>query len=1086
MLSMNLIIFNNSKKLFLFDGSNISVLDSSNISLQLFRVNDSVYVQKYETGLKKFALGQIVNVQNGEKLMGKFIESILSYNNSLLIKYSESPNFYVLGKDGLNKQIFGFEDYIDKAGFSDAIILQGNNIAISTKSAGLITFNYKWNYIQNIGVNEGLLDNTVNNLHADKAGNLWVLHDVGISRIELNMPVTSYGNFAGISGKIHDIIKFKSTLYLATSNGLLEGTFKNIPGTSNFKRMYFNRLESIINECFKLVIIENKLFAITPTGIYYIVDNNSLLIHKENISCFTESYYHNNQYFISTDAGLKMLSYKDGHFYSKQIYPLNGNTFIELAEETKNLAWFKTADNGLGKIIFGTTDSITKVEILNSYSGLPKLNRNYHLLNTPKGIAFCFPDSILKYNFKSDKFQREEVTDLKYLSGIPWLAEISNDKFGNRWYQLSSSIENLQGILLYKPISGTNKAKPYFFYTGSPISPIYIDSSIVWIGGDNKLLQFDNSKSFNFPRDFSAIIKRVLIGNDSLLKIGLEDPEISYKYNTLKFLVSSTCFEGEPYVRYQYRLKGLTKNWSNWSRQSDILFSDLPPGEYIFQIKALNVDGIVSDVTELKFYVLHPFYLTYPAYAIYLLLLLFATFILLRWRTWRFFKYKEDLERIVQERTEEILKEKEKSELLIANMFPKGTADELKQTGKASSQKFSMATVLFSDIQGFTKIAEQMNPELLIDQLDAFFFHFDMVVEKYNIEKIKTIGDAYMCAGGIPNKNITNPVEVVLAAMEMQEYMKELKGQNSDIWDLRIGIHTGSVIAGVVGHKKLSYDIWGDTVNTASRMESSGEPGKVNISGHTYELVKDFFVCEYRGKMPVKYKGEIDMYFVKSIRPELALDMRQIPNKKFFIMLQLLRIQDVEEEVMEKLKKELPVNLYFHNAARVREIYNLVDLFGRAEELTDEENLIVRTAALLHDIGYIGSYDSHEENSIKFARELLVQFKYSQDQIDKVVELIEATMRLRKPKNKMEEILIDADMNYLSRADFVSLNDLYFMELLERGKVESKEIWNKEQIVLLSNHKYYTKVANVLRDVSPELQIENLIEYSQKTEQTNL
>ena len=177
--------------------------------------------------------------------------------------------------------------------------------------------------------------------------------------------------------------------------------------------------------------------------------------------------------------------------------------------------------------------------------------------------------------------------------------------------------------------------------------------------------------------------------------------------------------------------------------------------------------------------------------------------------------------------------------------FQRSSADEIVAKGKADKIKYNFVTVLFSDIQGFTKIAEEMNPEVFIDELDKFFFYFDSVVEKYGIEKIKTIGDAYMCAGGIPEKNRTNPVEVILAALEMKAYMSRLK-ESSELegmkfWDIRIGIHTGTVVAGVVGQKKLSYDIWGDTVNTASRMESSGEAGKINISGTTYEFVKDFF-----------------------------------------------------------------------------------------------------------------------------------------------------------------------------------------------------------------------------------------------------
>jgi len=198
------------------------------------------------------------------------------------------------------------------------------------------------------------------------------------------------------------------------------------------------------------------------------------------------------------------------------------------------------------------------------------------------------------------------------------------------------------------------------------------------------------------------------------------------------------------------------------------------------------------------------------------------------------------LEQIINNRTEDLIKEKEKTEALLSNVLPKNTADEIMAKGKATKIKYNFVTVLFSDIQGFTKIAEETNPEVLIDELDKFFFHFDSVVEKYGIEKIKTIGDAYMCAGGIPEKNRTNPVEVILAALEMQQYMLKLKSiseiEGMKFWDIRIGIHTGTVVAGVVGQKKLSYDIWGDTVNTASRMESSEMLGRLTFQGQPMNL----------------------------------------------------------------------------------------------------------------------------------------------------------------------------------------------------------------------------------------------------------
>ena len=234
-----------------------------------------------------------------------------------------------------------------------------------------------------------------------------------------------------------------------------------------------------------------------------------------------------------------------------------------------------------------------------------------------------------------------------------------------------------------------------------------------------------------------------------------------------------------------------------------------------------------------------------------------------------------DLEKKVQERTEKILEqkkelenEKKKTDDLLLNILPKEVAEQLKEYGKALPTFYDQSTVLFSDLVGFTQIAEKMTPEELVQELDACFHAFDEIIEKNNLEKIKTIGDGYMAAGGLPVMNETNPVDAINAAMEMIAYMSELSEQRAkehkNIWQVRIGIHTGEVIAGVVGKNKFVYDIWGDTVNNASRMESSGEPGTINISQATYELVKDNFHCKPRGKLEVKGKGEVEMYFVEA------------------------------------------------------------------------------------------------------------------------------------------------------------------------------------------------------------------------------
>lgn len=249
-------------------------------------------------------------------------------------------------------------------------------------------------------------------------------------------------------------------------------------------------------------------------------------------------------------------------------------------------------------------------------------------------------------------------------------------------------------------------------------------------------------------------------------------------------------------------------------------------------------------------------------------------------------KERDSLEVKVRERTAALAEAKQKSDDLLLNILPAETAEELKKSGRATPRRYDSVTVLFTDFKGFTGIAEKLNPEALIEELDRCFFYFDEIMERYGLEKIKTIGDSYMCAGGIPKPSHTHPVDAVLAGLEIRRFMQQMKEIKQSIgepfWELRIGIHTGPVVAGIVGKKKFAYDIWGDAVNTASRMESSGEPGQINISGHLQQIIAPFFVTEYRGKVKAKNKGEIDMHFVTGIRPELSTGgAGEVPNEKF-------------------------------------------------------------------------------------------------------------------------------------------------------------------------------------------------------------
>ena len=581
-------------------------------------------------------------------------------------------------------------------------------------------------------------------------------------------------------------------------------------------------------------------------------------------------------------------------------------------------------------------------------------------------------------------------------------------------------------------------------------------------------------------------LTRIIINDDSVLLIpsSPKEQDLFFRQNLiLDFRNNNITFELTPADTfwYQFFLRGFDREWTKWKQNSYKEYTNLPARHYAFQAKYRGPDNKVGETSFFTFKVLPLWYFSRLAIILYLILFSLIIWVLYDQLNLRFARKQYLLEQIINKRTEDLIIEKEKTEALLSNLLPKNTADEIMAKGKATKIKYNFVTVLFSDIQGFTKIAEETNPEVLIDELDKFFFYFDSVVEKYGIEKIKTIGDAYMCAGGIPEKNRTNPVEVILAALEMKVYMKKLK-ETSELegmkyWDIRIGIHTGTVVAGVVGQKKLSYDIWGDTVNTASRMESSGGAGKINISGTTYEFVKDFFTCEYRGKMPVKYKGELEMYFVNGIVPDLK-DENGGPNRKFVVKIQMIKLQDIEEMIIKMFDDEAPPNLYFHNSSLVKNIGIQVELLSNAEKLPEEEFINLKLASIFFLTGYISDYEKPMEASLRLVEEILPRYGFNQENIESTKRIIRNSFNDHQ-ESLSDNILHDARYDYLGRVDYMKLTDKLLRERTEYGKHSDSKTWIEIQKKNLSDHEFITNTARLLRSVPVKDQIAGLQVYNE-------
>lgn len=485
--------------------------------------------------------------------------------------------------------------------------------------------------------------------------------------------------------------------------------------------------------------------------------------------------------------------------------------------------------------------------------------------------------------------------------------------------------------------------------------------------------------------------------------------------------------------------------------------------------------------------------------AILLAVVVAGFYLLYKSRIIRIQKQKDLLESQVKQRTIEIIKQKEqvekqkrmleqekaKTEKLLLNILPREMADELKNKGKAKARKYRSSTVMFTDFSGFTKLAESYEPEDLVAELDSYFIKFDEIVDKYNVEKIKTIGDAYMAAGGVPIRNKSNAIDTTLAALEIQRAMLEIKDQKEAIgekvWDLRIGLHSGSLIAGVVGIKRFAYDIWGDTVNVAARMESSGEIGMVNISETTYEAISEFFITEYRGKVEAKNKGEIDMYFVHGIKAELSKNEDGInPNDAFwhYVNLKLysnINYKNAEKYIIKRLAGDLPNGLHYHGIHHTKDVCEAVERLAIWEGVKGEELYLLKTAALYHDAGFIDSYESNEPIGANLAKEMLPNFGYTEEQIKQVIELIEATKMPQTPNNHLEQIMCDSDLDYLGRQDFYSIAETLRQELVEFGKLEDNPMqWVEMNIGFLSGHKYFTQSSQARRQPEKEKRIGEL------------
>ncbi|MCQ2959065.1 MAG: HD domain-containing protein [Bacteroidales bacterium] len=954
------------------------------------------------------------------------------------------------------------DTYIKKGEFQCISRTINNRICVGTKSHGIICLSEKGKILFSLDVSNGFPDNKISDLFVDRDNNIWATTNSDIVRIEINSAITYYNKYNGLFGGVYGVARCNGILYVGTDRGifkLLGDHFDLIKGVScNVLQKYKETVVAGTDEGLFIGDLNSPLVEGEIKNIH-ICEGKLIVVTPEKLEIY---------YDLSKDDNTVKFSKK----YSTDI-PAVEITSMACDQANVNLAMLGTKCDGIWMLAI---DSVNQLRMSKcEWQGLPKDNDRMDVFETSQGCVYSTSHGLYRCELKNKFFYKDGKIMVPATDYRMWISPVKEDKDKNLWmaFRTDGSYESQIGVAW-----NTNNSELYTLITAPFVkirknhttTILPEDNSIVWFGGNTGLIRMDFNKISVKKNIGNVRLSKVAINGDSVLTQKEKSVKLPYDTKSISFEFASVEFENHDDIYYSYYLEGQEKIWSEPSQVTTKEYTNLPAGKYVFHVRAKRAGSVTSKETVFEFEVKRNPLLSPWAFSFYLLLIAFV--VLWHYRAGRKIMAKKMEQRRLEENkvTQKKQEEHKKEDFKLNNGLSDDSIRELQSTGHVRSMNFDLATVLFSDFKGFTEIAQRVSADSLIRELDMYFSEFDKIVEKYNVEKIKTVGDTYMCAGGIPKKNTTNPIEVVAAALEIQYRIAELQKENAEgaeKWGVRIGIHTGPLIAGVVGSKKSSYDIWGDSVNIASSMEVAGEVGRVNVSESTFLMVREFFNCEYRGKVSLKGKEtKMDTYFVNGFKTMFTENpLKALPNKEFTYKLALLRFEGLQEQMYTIFEENIPKKYYYHSLKHTIDVVVQVEAIGQAEGINDDDMYILKTAALFHDSGFMQTYAKHEHASIEIARNYLSKENYTPEQINRVCRLIECTMITEEPTNLLEKIIRDADLDYLGRSDYMCVANELYKELLEQKLVKKNEYeWYVGQVKFLQEHKYYTDYSRSRRN----------------------
>lgn len=1022
-------------------------------------------------------------------------------------------------------------DLFGEQSVSDLFVETGTGTIICTNNNGLFIIDEKeriFHYEEDIFQKSALLINELNTVFRDESGTFWIGTQRGLSSFN---PDRQGFLGVGPSGNEERGIPSPSVwafaedpqmryVYIGTDRSISKydketGKFKQYARKENETHYGTGEMAvlsiAVVNQNFLLAGCADGFYQLKINGESYEFKRVSIenKTGKRHDRIYRIVHWKENMYWLATKDGAVLYDLNKGvvewfeHNPKQTDRTISKGICRNVYKDINGRIWFTTSTGGLNLLHEGDNNSVIR-----------PYEHNYLLKQTTSDYIACIYQTengeywlgtsgsgVLRWDERSKKievFNKEDGLPNNVVYGIV------SGKSGSLWLSTNKGLCNLypstRYVKNYSELDGlmSNEFNLGAYYQ-SPEGTLYF-------GGIYGYNYFNPKNLVTAHRDIDIVFSRFKTDEDwltpesegsPLSKPIFETKEIflSYKQRSFTLRFQASDLMNSERVNFKYELEGTDEGEVFIGDQNEIHFSALSHGTYVLKVYGRYGEEEWGSPAVIKITIATPLWLAWWFWLIIVVIALIMVRIVIRVRVEAARRDQVRLEMKIRERTREIKEqnrkiesqkqkieeernkvieqqrllqmEKDKTERLLKNVMPESTAEELKKSGKARARAYKTVSVVFTDFVGFTKISDKMSATDLVKKLDVYFTKFDEIIVKNNLEKIKTIGDAYMCAGGVPVRNNTNPIDACLAALQIQDYMKKRKldaiANNDEYWELRLGINTGEVTAGVIGSERLAYDIWGATVNQAQRMEMLGEPEMVTITGSTFKYIEPYFECEFKGKAQTKSRGLIDMYVVKRIKPELSVGGEGIqPNKKFNQIVNLhlyssINYYKAERHIMKVLEERLSKNLHYHSIAHTKDVVSAVERIAFLEGVTDEGLFLLKSAATYHDAGFVEAYDKNEPIGARLADEILPKYGYTEKHIEQIKELIFVTQIPHQPKNKLEEIICDADLDYLGRDDFHEISDRLKRELMEHGKIQSAKQWDEIQVKFLESHKYFTK-----------------------------